>query len=660
MNNQSEYFRILDRFPEPVIFHAGGEIIFANESALRLLNAADKSSVIGKNILDFIPEDYKDIAVERRIISENGALLDPIQVKALDVNNNEIFLDVISNVITDEGRKISQLIIRDVTQLKKTQIELSRLNRALRALLAINQSLFHASDEISFIQEVCRIIIDIGGYRLAWIGYLNHEWKTVRPVARGGNDDGLFDKINFSWDPEEADYSPAVLAVNSKSTQVFSDLKSLENDPEWKTETLVRGYNSFILLPLIHGEKVFGVVAVYSSRRNAFCSEEKQLLEQLARDLTYGIDFIREKADKKYAEQALKESEKRYREIFENDITGDFILSPEGDIISCNNSFLEIFEFGKFADVAGTNIGDLYSERLILKLLIDELKTEKRVSRRIVKMKTAYGRELTVIKNMIAIFDESGYISAIHGYLFDDTERTLYEEELSLSREELRRLAAHQEAAREEERKIVAREIHDELGQNLTGLKMDISFIKDLAKQSEDSVLRDELLKKIDSAASLLDSTVKSVRRISTNLRPAVLDSLGLIAAIEWQAEDFQNRMGIECDCYITMDSVDLSSEISSAVFRILQESLTNIKKHSAASKAVIEFYSEEEMYILRIRDNGKGIRNEDFHKKESFGILGMKERSHLFNGSVEISSSQNNGTTVEVRIPITKSGRNK
>jgi len=198
----------------------------------------------------------------------------------------------------------------------------------------------------------------------------------------------------------------------------------------------------------------------------------------------------------------------------------------------------------------------------------------------------------------------------------------------------------------------VAREIHDELGQYLTGLTMDITFLREMIEEGSE---KKKLLSKIDSAAGLLETTVKSVRRISSELRPAVLDSLGLLAAIEWQAEEFNNRMGITCEYFITVDSIELPFEVTTLVFRILQESLTNAAKHSGASLVTITFGLENDYYQLEIKDNGRGIKKEDFEKKNSFGLLGMRERAEIFKGTISITSEPGRGTTISVLIPVNK-----
>ena len=221
--------------------------------------------------------------------------------------------------------------------------------------------------------------------------------------------------------------------------------------------------------------------------------------------------------------------------------------------------------------------------------------------------------------------------------------------QLKNSREQMRRLSAHLQSAREEERTRIAREIHDELGQSLTGLKMDVSWIQKKFQPSDKRNI--DLLDKISSMGNLIDETIKTVRKISSELRPGVLDYLGLAAAVEWQAQDFQAHTGIQCNTSSIQKEMELNQNTSTAVFRIFQETLTNIARHSKATHVDIKLLEEDENIILEIKDNGVGITENQVFNSKSLGLLGMKERAHLLGGELTISGSES-GTTVTVTIP--------
>lgn len=218
-------------------------------------------------------------------------------------------------------------------------------------------------------------------------------------------------------------------------------------------------------------------------------------------------------------------------------------------------------------------------------------------------------------------------------------------ERLKESEDKLRRLAAHLISVREEERAHIAREIHDELGQVLTGIKMEVGWLARRLKEPQ-------LLEKTDSMSRLIDSSVQTVRKIATGLRPEMLDDMGLIAAVAWQAKEFQKRTGIRCRAKLPPETkIDL--EISTTVFRIFQEILTNVARHARATRVDIELETGPEAVRLEVQDNGVGIAAADLNGRKSLGLLGMRERALLFGGEVSISGAPGQGTRVSVSIPI-------
>src|SRR3954466_16360402 len=218
-------------------------------------------------------------------------------------------------------------------------------------------------------------------------------------------------------------------------------------------------------------------------------------------------------------------------------------------------------------------------------------------------------------------------------------------ERLRESEEKLRRLAAHLISVREEERAHIAREIHDELGQVLTGLKMEVTW---LAKRLKDK----PLIEKTDSMCKLIDTTVQTVRKIATGLRPEMLDDMGLIAAVGWQAKEFQKRTGIRCRAKLPPEA-KLDIDVSTTMFRIFQEILTNVARHSRATRVDMELTIAEDHVALDVVDNGVGIADSDLNGKKSLGLLGMHERALLFGGEVKITGTPGHGTRVSVNIPI-------
>ncbi|MGE3466247.1 MAG: histidine kinase [Pyrinomonadaceae bacterium] len=231
-------------------------------------------------------------------------------------------------------------------------------------------------------------------------------------------------------------------------------------------------------------------------------------------------------------------------------------------------------------------------------------------------------------------------------------------EEIIASREELRELAEQQRATQDSEKKRIAREIHDELGQDLTSLKLGIHLIRrKIAGQtgSDDPHVLDE----IDGLSRQVDSTIGTVRRIATDLRPSVLDDFGLVAAIEWQTTEFEKRSEIECVFTSNSAAIELDPDASTAIFRIFQEALTNVARHANATRVRIHIDHSNNGIHLSVEDNGKGIDASRMERVKSLGLLGMSERARLIGGEVTIAQAGSSGTRVELFAPVTPNGTN-
>ncbi|MEO8711603.1 MAG: histidine kinase [Parafilimonas sp.] len=233
------------------------------------------------------------------------------------------------------------------------------------------------------------------------------------------------------------------------------------------------------------------------------------------------------------------------------------------------------------------------------------------------------------------------------GFCQDITEHIKAEKELHARTDELRDLAAHLQNIREEERAGIAREIHDELGQQLTGLKMDMSWIMKKMSSSDDI-----LKQKIEHSVELLSKTINVVRKIATELHPSILDDLGLIDALLWQSQEFEKRSGIKTEFKYSSLPETPGKNITTGIFRIYQESLTNIARHADATKILTKLDYKNGQIILNIRDNGKGFDVLKFHHTKTLGILSMKERTLMMGGKYIIQSEIGKGTSILVSVP--------
>jgi signal transduction histidine kinase len=259
------------------------------------------------------------------------------------------------------------------------------------------------------------------------------------------------------------------------------------------------------------------------------------------------------------------------------------------------------------------------------------------------------GTPVRIEGHYLCVYDDRGRITGHLGIQRDITDRHRAAEEIAASREELRALAARLERIREEERTRIARELHDELGQALTGLKLDLAWLERRLNRHSQS----ELVDRCANLLGRLDDVMISVRRIITELRPSVLDHLGLADAIEWQTQDFAARTGLALDLDIQCRSSSPPGGVASAVFRMLQEALTNVAKHANATRVRVALCIASDSLSLEISDNGRGITPGELRGSHSLGLLGLRERAIAWGGEVTIAGTATSGTTVSLRIPL-------
>ena len=230
----------------------------------------------------------------------------------------------------------------------------------------------------------------------------------------------------------------------------------------------------------------------------------------------------------------------------------------------------------------------------------------------------------------------------------DITEQRRAVEELANSREQLRNLSSHLQSVREKESTRIAREIHDELGQSLTAIQLDLAWLGNRLPMGDPA-----LTGQVQRMKRLADTTIESIHRISTELRPILLDDLGLTAAIEWQVQEFQRRTGVQCEAHLNCKDSLVDKNLSTTLFRIFQETLTNVARHAEATLVRMHLVQEGDELCLDVSDNGKGITPKQIADPKSFGIVGIRERVNLWGGSVSINGKPQKGTTIKIRIPM-------
>ncbi len=361
--------------------------------------------------------------------------------------------------------------------------------------------------------------------------------------------------------------------------------------------------------------------------------------------------------DRKRAEDALRQSEDRLRLIIDTIPTMAWTVRPDGIVDFLNQRWmdytglsLEQYVVDPTGPIHPEDVSRII-ERWLVEMAVGEAYEEE------MRLRSADGEYRWFLVRTAPLRDEQGNLIKWYGVSIDIEDHKRAEERLRATTEQLRALSASLQSARDEESIRIGRELHDELGAALSSLRWDLEEVVEVMSGSTDQSQFAELHKRIEAMIELTDTTVNAVRRIASELRPAALDELGLSAAIEWQARQFQERTGIMVECDCTLENVDLSREQSTAAFRISQEALTNILRHAQATEVHIQIKEEDGEFILTISDNGRGITNEEKLGQRTLGLVGMRERAHLVGGKIDIAGSDGKGTVLTLRFPIVRAG---
>jgi len=359
--------------------------------------------------------------------------------------------------------------------------------------------------------------------------------------------------------------------------------------------------------------------------------------------------------DRKRVEEALRRSEERYRSIFENAVEGIFQTTLDGKYVAVNPALARMYGYDSPEDMIATitNIASqLYVDPGRRDEFIHLMQEQGEVTGFEALVYRKDGSRIWISESVRAVRDLSGTVVGYEGRVEHITERKLGEERLRTTLEEVRLLSGRLATVQEEERTRIARELHDELGVGLTCLKIDLSRLATIVGDDIGDAARAKLDDKVRSMVEQVDGTIASVQRLVTQLRPALLDDLGLVAAIEWQCLDFQKRTGIPCTCVTSADDIAMESERARALFRICQEALTNTARHAQATAVAVKLESRNDFLQLVVADNGVGIPDTKVSDRRSLGLLGMRERAALFGGEITIQGHPEKGTTVTTCLP--------
>jgi PAS domain S-box-containing protein len=366
-----------------------------------------------------------------------------------------------------------------------------------------------------------------------------------------------------------------------------------------------------------------------------------------------GIQVIADNiTERKIIEERIKTSEEDYRSLFENSIMGISQVRPGGTYIRINKAYAELYGYPDTSTMIKemSSSPKLFSNPDDRKKVLDILDKNDYMPPTEFELNRRNGEKFWALVSARQVKNDAGKLLFLQAEHIDITEQKLMEKELRKSKELLEKLNQHLVEAIENERNQIALNLHDDLGQKLTAINLDIVWLK-----SRIGVQSKSVREKFEEMSSMIKETVESIRETSSLLRPAILFDLGIIAAIKSQLVSFEKQTGIKCHFYFEPEEFDLEDRLALILYRILQESLTNIARHSGASATEIELVILKNKIEMIIEDNGKGIAKDKVNSLESLGIAGMKERVKSANGKIIIRGGTGAGTRIKVIIPLIK-----
>ncbi len=574
---------------------ASMSVVYRSPSAMRMTGwTIDEIRLKGSQIIH--PEDITALTAAMQQARAHPGLLIQVAFRTLHKNGHYLFVEgSVINLLDDENVQAIVTNFRDITEQRKAEEKLAANERRFRAIIENNY------DSIVLMDQTLKVI-----YR-----------------------------------------SPASSRLTGWTDEEMNRPEAAKNVHPDDTERLTMAIKEVV----IHPEIPVNIRYRFRHKKGYYIWVEANIINRLQDESVKAIVFnSRDVTERIIAEEQLSSSEKHFRALIENNY----------DVITLmDESFKLIYRSPSASRVTGWTNEDMLTIDATVHIHPDDIAAQRE------KVKEVMGNPGKRFDILFRMLHKKGHIIWIEGIMTnrlkdenvkavvfnyrDITHRKEAEETLNRSYQEIRQLASHLQDIREEERAGIAREIHDELGQKLTSLKMDMSWIREKLAPKEDKLAWG----KIKETILLLDNTIDTVRKIATQLRPGILDDLGLIAAIDWLSHDFMKRSEIDTVFKTNLDDEEFDAAVSIGLFRICQESLTNVARYSAAKQVMIELKQTGEQLVLSVCDNGKGFDVNNTGAKKTLGLLGMKERALMMEGTLSIVSIPAGGTTVIAQIPL-------
>jgi len=527
----------------------------------------------------------------------------------------------------------------------KADVETQRLNRALRILSGCNQIVVRAVREPEMLNEVCRSIVDVSGYRLAWIGVAEQDpARSIRVVAAAGSETGYLQEISLSWADQELGRGPTGTAIRTKQPAICQDIRSDPDYAPWRETALRHGFSASLALPLLIENEVVGALNLYSSQAGEFDEQELHLLTDLAGDLAFGIQVLRERSRRQESERSLREQKETLEAILDNLPVMVNMIDKEGKLIMVNRGWTRVMGYRPEDFLKKDLLAEIYPDPDERRRALDFIRSAEGVWGNFTNRRSD-GSLREMLWTNVKLGD-----GRIIGIGMDVTDTRQAETDLRRTRETVRMLSRRLSELEESERKRIARALHDQVGQELTALNITLDIIDNLIETGQLELARI----KVRESSTIVGQATEHVRDLMTELRPPVLDEFGLMAALHWHAQQFSTRTGIKSNVTGRDSSPVLPANLSIPLFRITQEALANVLKHARAAQVAINLEDDGSLVRLTIADDGSGFDPQvpaETDTEIEGGLRIMRERAESIGGTLQINSQPGSGTQLIVEV---------
>ena len=627
-----------------------GIICLIDEKLNVLFRSGSTALITGRNfeenepitIAEYLhPEDKANLGALLAEVVANPGKTVQISMRMRHHDGHYIWLEGVAKNMTHDPA-IAGIItnLRDVSERKKAEQKIIKANRLYFFNSHINQMIVRTKDETTLFREACQIAVTEGRFRMAWIGLVDDAIQTVIPVMHAGEDSdypAAMRAISLGDDPESR--GPVGTALRQGKYAVCNDIENDERMMPWKKEAIIRGYQSFMALPIKNSGKVVGVFSFYTTVKDFFDAAEIALLEEAASDVSFALEIFEKERLRNKAEEAIKKAVERYDILAR--ATSDTIW--DWDIV--NNTMLYndgiTKTFGYQASEV-ENVVDWWNEKLygddfkkVTELIEEVFEKGLQKFQLTYRFRCADGSYKYIFDRAYVLFDENGTPCRMIGAMQDITYHV--DEEMRIAKAII--------DAQEQERRFIGGELHDNVNQILAGSLLTLSMVKNskgLAKKT---------LEFIEMGKAHIFNAIEEVRKLSHKLAPASFDDSSLKDAFENLLQTFNvnNQFNIKFQMDDACNKV--SGDIQINLYRILQEQVKNIVKYAEASEIEIAVKKSGQSIKMRISDNGKGFDIKTV--KKGIGLSNIRKRAESFSGKFIVNSSYGNGCEIMVEIPL-------